>query len=118
MTWEKLTALVCGRSQALGSYLTRSTLHRIGDGEIEIAVQGSAFNLKQIQKKQEILQDAARAFFGRSVRLSLRLEEAGGDPRQNKIEQAHAIRQDALNHPMVAAAIEIFDGTVVDVKIL
>ena len=117
-TWEKLTALVCERSQVLGSYLTRSTLHRIGDGEIEIGVQGNAFNLKQVQKKQGILEEAARAFFGHSVRLSLRLEESGGDLRQNKIEQANAIRQEATNHPLVAAAIEIFDGTVVDVKIL
>ena len=117
-TWEKLTSLVCGRSSALGSYLTRTTLERIGDGEIEIAVQGSAFNLKQLQKKQDILQEAAQAFFGRSCRVMFRINETGEDPRQEKIDQANTIRQDALNHPVVEAAMEIFEGKVVDIKIL
>lgn len=117
-TWEKLTSLVCGRSSALGSYLTRTTLERIGDGEIEIGVQGNAFNLKQIQKKQDIIEEAARAFFGRDCRVLLRIDETGTEPRQKKIDQANTIRQHALNHPVVEAAMEIFDGKVVDIKIL
>jgi DNA polymerase-3 subunit gamma/tau len=118
VTWEKLTAQVCGRSSALGSYLTRSSLVRMGDGELEIAVQGSGFNLKQIQKKQNVIQEVARAFFGRDCRLSFRIDDAGDDPRQKKINQANTIRQEALNHPMVEAAMEIFDGKLVDIKIL
>jgi DNA polymerase-3 subunit gamma/tau len=117
-TWEKLTSLVCGRSSALGAYLTRATLSRIGEEALEITVHGNSFNLKQIQKKQEIIQEAARALFGRNLRLMLRLDDAGGQSRQKKIEQDNAVRQEAMNHPLVEAAIEIFDGKVVDIKIL
>jgi len=117
VTWEKLTALVCVRSSALGSYLNRTALARIGEKELEIVVQGNGFDLKQIQKKQEFIQEAARVFFGREFHLTFRLDDDGENTRRKKIEQT-TTRQEALNHPMVAAAVEIFGGKIVDVKIL
>ncbi|AOY58335.1 MULTISPECIES: DNA polymerase III subunit gamma/tau [Desulfococcus] len=118
VTWRKLTALACGRSSALGSYLNRTALAHIGDETLDIIVHGNGFNLKQIHKRQEFLQEAVQSFFGRNFHLNFRLNDGGEESRQKKIDAVNTIRQEALNHPTVAAAVEIFDGKIVDVKIL
>jgi hypothetical protein len=42
----------------------------------------------------------------------------GGMNSQEKRERNHTLVQQALNHPLIADAIEIFNGKLVDVQIL
>jgi len=37
---------------------------------------------------------------------------------QKKINQSNSLKEGAVKHPLVADAIEIFNGNVVDVKLL
>ena len=43
--------------------------------------------------------------------------EAGMNPREKR-DRNHTLVQQALNHPLIADAIEIFNGKLVDVQIL
>ena len=38
--------------------------------------------------------------------------------RKTDKKEAHRLKQEALNHPMVEAAMKLFQGQIIDVKIL
>jgi DNA polymerase-3 subunit gamma/tau len=48
----------------------------------------------------------------------VKIKREQNDDARNKKSQADRLKQEALSHPLVADAIEIFDGKVVDIKIL
>jgi hypothetical protein len=39
-----------------------------------------------------------------------------GQPKREKIDAANRLKKDLLHHPLVADAIEIFNGKLVDIK--
>ena len=67
---------------------------------------------------KEICQD----FFKRDMRIKLleleKVEQDGVAAGTDKDQEGHQLKRDALNHPIVTDALEIFNGKVVDVKIL
>jgi hypothetical protein len=65
-----------------------------------------------------LLKKVCAEVFGGAVDIVI---AAGGDDGvnpQEKRERNHTLVQQALNHPLIADAIEIFNGKLVDVQIL
>ena len=53
----------------------------------------------------------------RPIKLIIQAEKEPLPENQVRASQTQYLRQEALNHPLVADVIEIFGGTVVDIKI-
>ncbi len=120
VTWSALTEMVADRSEALRSCLGQCRLQEIGDSRVAIAVNGNGFHYKRVQKNRDMLRDICNQFFGRKMELVIEAGAAGKarETAQKKALHASQLREEAINHPMVAAAIEIFEGKLVDVKVL
>ena len=56
-------------------------------------------------------------YFGHEKRIVLTPQTAPDEDNQKKKIKNNQLKQKALSHPLVADAIEIFDGKLVDVKI-
>ncbi|GBC59319.1 DNA polymerase III subunit gamma/tau [Desulfonema ishimotonii] len=119
-SWEKFVERISDRSAPLASCLGKCYLKALTPERLCIQVGGNGFDLKRINKSRELIQQVCDAFFGRSAELEIIAGDRGAqtDDKKKKINQVHQKRQAALNHPLVEAALEIFDGTLVDVKIL
>jgi DNA polymerase-3 subunit gamma/tau len=63
-----------------------------------------------------VLQQVCTEVFGHKQNIRLTVSKSLGDHHQKKKD--NQLKQKALDHPLVADAIEIFDGKLVDVKVL
>jgi hypothetical protein len=86
---------------------------------LEIHFSGNGFNLNRIRqpKNEALLKSVISQLFDQPIKLVLRAEKEPLPENQVRAGQAQYLRQEALNHPLVADVIEIFDGTVVDIKV-
>lgn len=117
--WDKLLKILSGSVPALAATLAKSTLTHVGDDRIEIEVHGNGFSLNMVRrpKNREILKQVCSDFFGHPVQVKVRAGKNPSGERKQEKQAVDKLKKEALNHPLVTDAIEIFDGKIVDVKI-
>jgi len=84
--------------------------------EIELPDNGFTLNMIQRDKNMAVLKQVCADLLGSPVeiRLTTQTTKEGGHRKKKN----HRLKQKALSQPLVADAIEIFDGKLIDVKIL
>lgn len=118
--WNDVLARVARESQPLASNLAESRLEAITDKGLDIFIDGSEFNLKNIQREKNIgiLQKICSDVMGKPVALSFKVDPKRKKKSRDKFKKNERQKQQALNHPLVAEAVNMFKGKVVDVKII
>lgn len=101
--------------RSLSSFLAKCQVKAAENGAVTLVVNGSDFHLNHLKKQERTLQKLFSDASGQPVRLTFRKGEGGGSGPRRAVE-VNRRRDEAVNHPLVAAAMEIFDGTLVDVK--
>jgi DNA polymerase-3 subunit gamma/tau len=119
-TWSRLYEIVCKKNPSLGASLTRCRLKQVAADHIEIEVRDNGFTLNMLQreKNKTVLKKVCAACFGEEKDIMLISSSEPDEERPKKKSQNdHHLKQKALSHPLVADAIEIFNGKLIDVKI-
>jgi DNA polymerase-3 subunit gamma/tau len=120
-TWSRLYEIIAQKNPSLGASLSRCRLKQVSADHIEIEVCGNGFTLNMLQreKNKAILKKICTAYFGeeKNVVLTTSSEPDDESPKK-KFPNDHLLKQKALSHPLVADAMEIFKGKLIDVKIL
>ena len=118
-SWQAILDVISERYPSLAPNLVHSRLIKQSESRLDIEVNGSDFNYKRMQRKEniKILESISRSFFGRQMRIVIHPGvNKIGQPKREKIDAANRLKQDILHHPLVADAIEIFNGKLVDIK--
>jgi DNA polymerase-3 subunit gamma/tau len=102
--------------ESLSSLLRKCKLTSVEPGALQLEINAADFHIKRLKKQERTLQKIFSDVTGSSVRLTLKKGVESGGPATNRAAEANRRREEALNHPLVAAAMEIFEGTLVDVK--
>jgi DNA polymerase-3 subunit gamma/tau len=117
--WEKLMEVVAPRNPALAANLKKCRLTAIEAHRLKIEIGGNHIVRSMIQRDRTLaeLQAAFKELLDgdREIVLTTRKKSGPGSRQKKKIEDER--RNQALNHPLVADAIQIFDGTLMDVKL-
>jgi DNA polymerase-3 subunit gamma/tau len=121
-TWQQLLAIFSKECPALSPNLEKSTLSRIGKDSLEITVTGNSFNTAILKDKKSVasLEKVCERFFKRKMKIKI-VESGKQAPRKGRHKDSdkdRRLRKEALDHPLVTDALEVFRGRVVDVKIL
>jgi len=118
--WERLLAHLSGNHPALAASLSKATLKSLDDEVLEIELNDNGFNLTMIQKSKnrDILEAISEKIFGTKRRVVVRAGGSRAKARSAKKKASEQMKQDALSHPLVTEALEIFNGKVVDVKLI
>jgi DNA polymerase-3 subunit gamma/tau len=119
-TWGRLYEIISKQNPSLGANLSRCRLKQVAADHIEIEVRdnGFTFNMLQREKNKSVLRKICAAYFGEEKDIMLTSSSERDDERPKKKSQNdHHRKQKALSHPLVADAIEIFNGKLIDVKI-
>jgi len=105
-------------SPALSPVLSRAKLKKIENHALEIHFSGNGFNLNRIRqpKNEALLKSVVSQLFEAPIKLIIQVEKDPLPESRVRASQTQYLRQEALNHPLVADVIEIFGGTVVDIK--
>ena len=119
-TWKRLLSIISEKHPSLAANLKNSMIKKLAGNRIEIEVNGSHFNINMIlrAKNEAIIKKVCGDFFGKLMDVVIVPKKIKDPERQGKKSQAGRLKQEALSHPLVTDALEIFNGNVVDVKIL
>ena len=86
-----------------------------------VAMTGNGFHLNMVNrpKNREMLETFCTAHFNRPLSVTV----TGGAPPENngqndKKKRLQQLKQEILAHPLVEDAMDIFDGELMDIKIL
>jgi hypothetical protein len=119
-TCQKIFVIFAEKHPSLAANLKNATLKNLTDCSLGIEVSGNGFNIAMIQRQKNaaIIKKVCNDFFGKNMEIRITARQNSGDEIQREKSLAESLKTEALSHPLVADTIEIFDGKVVDVKVL
>jgi len=116
--WDRLLHIFQEKYPSIAPALENSTLKQTDSNHLEIIVNGNSFYANRLKDKKSIaaIKEVCNQFFKRRMNVHISTKE------NNRVkkgwEKENDLRQRALNHPLVMDILEIFNGRVVEVKIL
>jgi len=120
LAWDQLFNTITKKSQPPGAVLTKCSLKSIGEEELILDFSGNDYSLGMLkrQKNMEIIKKACEHLFGRILMVTINAKDVKKKNKKNIQKAVNQMRENALNHPMVAEAVDVFQGKIMDVKIL
>ncbi|MGB2687364.1 MAG: hypothetical protein WBC36_00095, partial [Desulfobacterales bacterium] len=118
--WEKLLSIFLEKHPSLATNLKNSKIKGLTDNQLEIEVNGNDFNINMVRKEKNvgIIKKVCSDFFGKEIGVIIRTKKITENKHHQKNSRKVRLKQEALSHPLVTDALEIFNGKIVDVKIL
>lgn len=118
LIWEKIVKKVSENNGFLGAMLTQAKLLSVSTDRIEIESSDNGLQFSRINKNLDKIRDAFRDLIGKVPEIVLKANENSQTDYRSRMDNENRLKQEALNHPAVVEAMEIFDGKVADVIIL
>lgn len=120
ITWNKLLDIFSKNHPALAANLAKCSLKKLTKQNIEIEVHGNGYNINMIKRDKNvaIIKELCSKFFEEKMNLTIKAKNKQNSEKKQGGNQNNDLKQKALSHPLVTDAIEIFNGKVVDVKII
>ena len=117
--WKQIIETIARKNPSLAANLAKCQIKKSTDQGLEIEVPGNGFTLNMIQREKNmaILTQVCADILGSRRQLQFIASSSLEDKKQKK-KIDKQLKQKAISHPLVADAIEIFDGKLIDVKIL
>ena len=124
--WQGLVEHVRARRPLIATLLENGSLLRLELPVLEIGYVAASFMFEQVRDPEtlEVITTLASEYFGQPV--TIKLSPVPGEKavppslvqerQAQESDRKNRLRNDALAHPMVKAAVEIFEGKVSEVK--
>jgi DNA polymerase-3 subunit gamma/tau len=118
--WQKILSIFSEKHPSLAANLKNAILKNLTDRSLEIEIRGNGFNISMIRRHKNvaIIKKVCNDFFGKEMDVRITAKQNSSAENQREKSLAESMKKDALGHHLVADAVEIFNGKVVDVKIL
>ena len=118
-SWERIRAMIAQKQGPLGACLAHSRPLKMEGDHLEIELKSNPYNIQYANREenQRLLTACCREFFKRGVTVTICAQEAQNGNRASR-EEINRLKEEALNHPLVDSALKLFDGKIVDIKIL
>ena len=115
--WEKVVAALSKIKPSVAAALTRSQLLSVSDSTFSVKVSDNDFSAKMIEKNLAVIEKICREHADREIDIDF----SDGETETKQVEavklKTDTLRQQLLNHPLVADAVNIFNGTIDEIKI-
>ena len=116
VVFERLRAFAGREHPGLGAALEGGRLLERRADALRLAVP-RGFAERRLRDRAESLEALCASFFGRPMRVEIESEGDASEPNGGRDpERIRQLRQDALQDPGVAAALEVLDGEVVEIR--
>jgi DNA polymerase III subunit gamma/tau len=118
--WRDLFRQISGTDPAVAASLKGARVTRIDDRQMELEVAGNEFAMNRARrpKSLDVLRKACQAYFGKPMEVTVSGNVEATESPMVKRNRQNQKKQAALSHPLVEDALDVFDGKLVDVKIL
>jgi len=117
--WESLRAYIYEKKPSLGACLTEASLQSMTGDHLVIAVRSANANVTLLKGKKNIstLETLCGEFFEKPMQVTMDIKKTEHDSLHRK-KETQDLKDEALKHPLVEAAVKTFNGRIVDIKIL
>ena len=115
--WQRIIGIVGQAKPSIGGALSRTTLAEVSDGRFNVAVTDNGYTMKLINKHLDMIEAACREHAGLGIRFSMADAPADKQQVMQRRQQEDEIKQQLLNHPLVADAVDIFSGKIEEIKL-
>jgi DNA polymerase III subunit gamma/tau len=115
--WQCVVREISDKKPSLAGFLGKCALRSGQDGVLELEVRGNEFTLKNITKHQQIIETQCNSYTDRPVALKIVANFEDQATHRKEKKKISRLKQQALGHPLVMEALELFDGRVIDIKV-
>jgi len=117
--WAALKNHIAAQKPSLAACMGESQLREINGSRLVIDIKSSGSNIELLDRKKSItrMEQLCSEFLKKNVRVELNISREANHSEKRK-QEAKTLREEALNHPLVDAAVKTFNGKIVDIKIL
>ena len=117
--WEKIMERISQQKPSLAGFLAMCVLNSVSQGRVLVEVNGNEFTFNNIAKHRDVLETIFSEELGGRVVMELvaNYEETTSKSKLEQKEKIVQLKQKAMGHPLVTAAVEMFDGRLIDIKI-
>jgi DNA polymerase III subunit gamma/tau len=116
--WEKVMDRVSQQKPSLAGFLAKCRLRLVSQGRVTIEVNGNQFSYNNIARHREALEAICSEELGGRAHLELVANYEEAESKLEQKEKSSRLRQKAMGHPLVMAALELFDGRLIDIKVM
>ena len=117
--WKQIVENIALKNPSLAANLAKCQIKKSDAKFLEIEAPANGFTLNMIQREKNmaLLKQECEDILGNRPELKITTSSAMEDSHQKK-KIDDQLKQKAISHPLVGDAIEIFDGKLIDVKVL
>lgn len=115
---HRLVSSFADKYPSLAASLEKCTVKKLDDRKLEIEATSNGFTIKNIRKNISMLENTCCQLFGRKIEIVINEKKQEMIEPEKAMNMNEILKQEAINHPMVSAAMQIFKGKIIDVKIL
>jgi len=118
--WQRVIDIIARQQPSLVANLKKCSLRGAGSGRLEIVPPANHYASGMLRRDKHValLRKVCAEVFGGAVDIVIAAGGECGMNPQEKRDRNHTLVQQTLNHPLIADAIEIFNGKLVGVQIL
>ena len=117
VVFDRLRGFAGRDNHGLSAALEGGRIVERGEDRLRIAI-ANRFAAQRLNDRRETLEEICARFFGRPMNVEIESPEGskGTDSSALENDTIRQLRQDALNHPAVTAAVEIMEGEIVEIR--
>ena len=115
---QRLLAAIGANHPKLSGVLPHCRVTETDPDRLTLEVQGNGFQTELIQREHRAIEALCRNELGRSLTLVIHAVESESPGKSRRGQNRNLVKQEVSRHPLVQEAIEIFEGQVVDVRVL
>ncbi len=117
--WDRIVEYAEDNKPSLSGFLKKCSVIA-GPSEnnrMDIEVGGNAFTFKSVQRQLPFLETCSLELFNQKMAFNLIANCEDAAAKRQARDKAEQQKKDALSHPLVMEALELFNGKVIDVKV-
>ncbi|GAB6142874.1 DNA polymerase III subunit gamma/tau [Desulfocicer niacini] len=122
-TWEGFLGMISSTSPSLGAILSKAECNGIKNHQICVTLcSNNKFELNRLQSKTKEIEGLCKNYFGETHRLVVNQPiETQSTPAFEASEGTGTspakLKQEAMNHPLVTEAVNLFSGQIIDIQL-
>lgn len=115
--WRGIIARIAETKPSIAAALTRSQLVSMSEQAFTVKVRDNDYSMNLVKKNLPMIDAVCRELAGRGIQIDFFSGDTQDNTAASAKQRADDTRQRLLNHPLLADAVEIFNGKIEEIKI-
>jgi DNA polymerase III subunit gamma/tau len=115
--WGRVISVIAETKPSISAALSRSQLVSASARTFRVSVRDNDYSINLIKRNLSMIETVCSEHAGRELKIDFSVHEADERHTAKATQKANDLKQQLLNHPLVADAVDIFNGKIEEIKI-